>query len=72
MTLNATITVPKSATLVALFTTEAECFRHKRAGYRMREEGRRLILEIEAADASALKATVSSICRTLAVYEKAR
>ncbi len=46
-------------------------FRHPRASYTARREGERLVVEVEARDATALKTAVSSIARVAAVHEKA-
>jgi|GEM_PF-2457511 len=69
--ITASVAFPAKTGLAELFRSEEETFRHARATYTMRHEGGRLIAEIEAEDATALKATVSSICRVLSVYEKA-
>lgn len=66
-----TISVPKNSQLLALFLTEEQTFKHKRATYTI-QEGDTLTINIKAQDATALKATVASICRVLAVYEKAK
>lgn len=67
-----TIFLPKDKNLLILLEAEQGTFRHKRASYTLKKSANQLIAEIEAEDASALKATVSSICRVITVYEKAR
>ncbi len=56
--------------LESLFATES--FSHARAEYSLRREGGALVCTIRAQDAVALRATVTSITRVLAVYEKAK
>lgn len=68
--ITATVSFPNNETLSALFDTEQETFRHKRATYEVARD-KNITITIHAQDATALKATVSSICRVLSVHEKA-
>ncbi len=72
MTIHATVTTPFEPSLETLFRSEEETFRHPRATYRIARRGPSLMFTIQARDATALKATVASICRVIAVHEKAR
>ena len=71
MSITATLDIPAEKSLQALLSTEAETFKHKRATYTLKT-GEKLTITITAEDATALKATVSSICRVLTVHEKAQ
>jgi tRNA threonylcarbamoyladenosine modification (KEOPS) complex Pcc1 subunit len=70
--ITAVMTIPSDAALAALLKTEEETFRHARSSYTVRDEGKNIVIEIAAKDATALRATTSSICRVLAVHEKAK
>ena len=70
--IRSTIEIEGDEILAALLASEEATFRHARATYQLRRSASTLRIVIEAKDASALKATVSSICRVLAVQEKAR
>ncbi len=61
-----------SPELAALFRTERESFRHRRAAYAVRRTGERLVVDITAEDATALRAAANSVRRLAAVFEKAR
>lgn len=69
--MRASITIPATPELEHLLATEASSFRHKRSSYTVEKRGDTLVIDIEAGDAVALRATVTSITRVLALYEKA-
>lgn len=68
--ISSVITLPFEKPLLTLFETEQ--FRHPRASYSVRRDGEELVIEVRAEDATALKTAVSSICRVVTVFEKAR
>ncbi len=70
--IRSTIELAGDARLAALLAAEERSFEHRRAGYKAKSEGKRLVVEIEAEDATALKTVVSSVCRIVSVYEKAK
>ena len=63
------ISLPYSEALLALLRTEE--FTHPRASYEVKG-GKNITITIEAKDATALKTAVSSVCRVVTVFEKAR
>ncbi len=68
--IEARLTLPHDAAVASLLETEK--FRHKRASYTTSTENGKLIINIEAADATALRTAVNSVARVLAVHEKAK
>jgi tRNA threonylcarbamoyladenosine modification (KEOPS) complex Pcc1 subunit len=70
--ITSTITFPRSAELLTLLKAEQESFAHPRTSYTASEQGNSITVDITADDATALKTVVSSVCRIVAVYEKAR
>ncbi len=69
--IRSTIELAGDARLATLLTAEEKSFEHRRVGYAVKASGGRLVVEIEAEDATALKTAVSSVCRIVSVYEKA-
>lgn len=68
--IEATITLRKDIDrLEQLFATES--FAHARAEYTVRRDGDALVLTVSADDAVALRATITSITRVLALHDKA-
>jgi tRNA threonylcarbamoyladenosine modification (KEOPS) complex Pcc1 subunit len=70
--ITSTVRIPRSPQLTALLKAEQESFRHARTSYRVVEREGQIVVEITAEDATALKTVVSSLCRVVNVYEKAR
>ena len=70
--ISSTIALPHSAELLTLLTAEQKSFTHVRTGYKVQERAKQIIIEITAQDATALKTVVSSVCRVVAVFEKAQ
>ncbi len=70
--ISSTIRLPHSPELATLLKAEQESFRHARTRYSVAVQGDRIVVEVDAEDATALKTVVSSLCRIAAVYEKAK
>lgn len=68
--IEAEITLPENPELLALLRSEAATFRHARATYTLASE-QPIRLHVSADDAIALRATVTSITRVLAIHERA-
>ncbi len=64
------ISLPAEQALFHLLETEQ--FKHPRARYDIHNKGKTLHIDIEAEDAVALKTAVSSLCRVITMYEKAK
>jgi tRNA threonylcarbamoyladenosine modification (KEOPS) complex Pcc1 subunit len=70
--ISSTIRLPYSPELAALLKAEQGSFRHARTRYAVAVQGGKIVVEIDAEDATALRTVVSSVCRVAAVYEKAK
>jgi len=69
--ISSTIVVPGDKRLLALLKAEEKSFSHPRTSYTV-ADGKSITINITAEDATALKTVVSSVCRVVAVYEKAK
>lgn len=73
MRLSCTITVKEESDIVEqVFAAEDKEFKHGRSGYSLARDGSQVIITAHAQDATALRATVTSITRILTIVEKTR
>jgi tRNA threonylcarbamoyladenosine modification (KEOPS) complex Pcc1 subunit len=61
----------KTGKLEKVFAPEEKAFLNGRASYALERQGDTVLIRAEAADATAMRAVLSSVCKTIAVYEKA-
>lgn len=57
--------------LQRVFAAEQQVLLNDRAAYEVRHEQDETIIEVSAKDATALRAVLNSICKTLIIHEKA-
>ena len=68
--MNATITIQSDPAITQLFSCEDKKLSNNRASYTIKEKNGKILFEVEAKDAVALRATLTAITKTLTVYEK--
>ncbi|MBC8495401.1 hypothetical protein H8D36_04570 [archaeon] len=71
MKYSANILVGDGKNIIELFEPEVKEFENKRASYELVLKGNKAEFDITATDASALRAILNSITKSLIVYEKA-
>ena len=70
--IRASISVPDQGLLVQrLFAAEEQRFVNERASYKVQHYEGISTIEVRAQDATALRAVLNSVCKTLIVFEKA-
>ena len=69
--IRASITLPDEQDHIRrLFAAEQHVMLNDRASYEVARDGRETIISLTARDATALRAVMNSVCKTLIVYEK--
>jgi len=58
--------------ILKIFEAEDKVFKNKRSKYELKKEGEKVIFEIEAEDATALRSILDSIAKGLKIYEEMR
>ena len=67
--MKAYIELDEDPTIIKLFEAEDKKFKNNRSNYNLTNKNNKIIFEINADDATALRSTLDSICKGLKVYE---